>query len=75
MDSSHVELSATPIKRTTRGQRVNYNELNSSGQGFEISILEMFFSDNDDAVFRSPKSTTRGIKRRNDEAFATPATV
>lgn len=80
MDGSHVELSTiTPSKMTTRGgQRINYNELSSGAHGRYSSnslIMLVIFSENDDAVFRSPKSTTRGVKRKTDEAVFTPTAV
>ncbi|KAJ1347664.1 hypothetical protein KIN20_002787 [Parelaphostrongylus tenuis] len=67
-DVEMVEVSDSPNRMTTRGQRVNYAEMNTSASiGFSSSSnqnSENFDTSNSDTMFRSPTASTRGRKRR-----------
>uniref|UniRef100_A0A0N4WR31 SCD domain-containing protein n=1 Tax=Haemonchus placei TaxID=6290 RepID=A0A0N4WR31_HAEPC len=72
-DVQMMDASEPPTRMTTRGQRINYAELNSSSSVGLASSSNQFssneFSESGDAagnesIFRSPTASTRGRKRR-----------
>ncbi|KJH51333.1 STAG domain protein [Dictyocaulus viviparus] len=67
-DTQMIDVSESPNRMTTRGQRINYAELNSSSSiGFNSSsnqYNDTSENSTNDGVFRSPTASTRGRKRR-----------
>ncbi|KAL6727688.1 hypothetical protein Aduo_009542 [Ancylostoma duodenale] len=66
-DVQMIDVSDSPTRMTTRGQRINYAELNSSSSiGFSSTnqYPESVETSGSDSIFRSPTASTRGRKRR-----------
>ncbi|KAK6047599.1 STAG domain protein [Cooperia oncophora] len=71
-DVQMIDVSEPPARMATRGQRINYAELNSSSSvgfssasnQFSTSISESLEAAGSDSIFRSPTASTRGRKRR-----------
>ncbi|KAK6742111.1 hypothetical protein RB195_009776 [Necator americanus] len=69
-----IDVSDSPTRMTTRGQRINYAELNSSssiGFGSTNQYNDTVETNTSDSVFRSPTASTRGRKRRTTHEDAT----
>ncbi|KAK6027040.1 hypothetical protein OSTOST_06974 [Ostertagia ostertagi] len=71
-DVQMIDVSEPPVRMATRGQRINYAELNSSSSigfstasnQFSTPLSESVETSGNESIFRSPTASTRGRKRR-----------